>query len=559
MSQRLPAAAPDRILRETAVRIGSSPDLGETLRAVARAARRALGADRATCYVVEPEQDVVSAVYTTEEDPRRRAVVEAAAGRGPNDLPIWRVILSRPDPLLVIEDLSASAEVPRALAARLGSGALVGLRLEHRPVPDTAAPELLGTIFWSYRRPRTITAEDRSVALGLGSMAALALANARLHAQALHSLDRAEREAETDELTGLANRRGLDRRIEEAVARRAPGGRLSAIVLDLDGFAGINDRHGHCAGDDALRAVARAVEASLRPADLAGRLGGEEFLVLLPDTGSKGAWLVAERLRSRIADLSAAAERLTASLGVATMPDHAASAGELLRAADSAMYAAKATGRNRSLVFEPRAARSRVETSRLAQAGREAYLGSILTLAAAVDARDPSTHAHSATVARYAAAIAAALGLGGDRIEEVRVAGLLHDVGKVGVSDAVLLKPGPLTPADWSEMRRHPEVGAGLLVHPGLAEVREWILRHHERPDGGGYPGGLRAGRIPREALILGVADAYEAMTADRPYRRALTPAEARNELARHRGTQFDPEAVDAFLECLAADGAAKG
>ncbi len=261
---------------------------------------------------------------------------------------------------------------------------------------------------------------------------------------------------------------------------------------------------------------------------------------------------MAERLRSRIAELpTAPGVELSASFGVASFPLHAQSAGALVRAADSAMYSAKAIGRNRSVVFDPARARSRTESTRRAQASHEGYLGSVLALAAAMDARDPSTHAHSTTVAMYAAEIAARLGLDGDRVEEIRIAGLLHDIGKVGVSDAVLHKPSGLSEAENAEMRRHPEIGAKLLVHPGIADVRVWVLQHHERPDGRGYPVGLRGDRIRLESLILGVADAYEAMTADRPYRRSLDPAVARCELENGRGTQFDTRVLDAFLAYL--------
>jgi putative nucleotidyltransferase with HDIG domain len=183
----------------------------------------------------------------------------------------------------------------------------------------------------------------------------------------------------------------------------------------------------------------------------------------------------------------------------------------------------------------------------------------VLALAAAVDARDPSTHLHSQTVAAHAADIAGRLGLDGDRVEAVRVAGLLHDVGKVGVRDVVLRKPGPLTADEWEEMRRHPEIGAQLLVHPGLRDVREWVLRHHERPDGLGYPDGLAGGDVPLEARILAVADAYEAMTVDRPYRPALPVAAARAELEVGRGTQFDATVVEAFLAHLDALPAPSG
>ena len=549
-------AAPnaDRIIREVAAQMCASFDVGETLRATAVSARRALGADRATCYVCEVEPQVVARVYTTEADPRRRAFLERTVGTGLAELPIWRAQLAAPDTILAVEDVSGSDAIAPALAARLGAGALLAVVLEHPSVcaPGHRAP--LGALFMSYRLPRLFTDEDRSIASGLANLASLALANARLHAQTLQSLAAAERRAETDELTGLANRTTLERRLEAAVTDALRGGRrLSALVLDLDDFKRVNDRHGHGAGDVCLRAVARALEASLRPGDLAGRLGGEEFLVVLADTGAKGGWLVAERLRARIGGLQMhSGAELSASFGVASLPDQVTSAGELVRAAEHAMHEAKATGRNRSVVFSPQAAQAQAERSREAQRGREGYLDSVLALARAIDARDPATHAHSSTVATYAAAIADRLGLDGDRVEEVRIAGLLHDVGKVGVSDAVLQKPGPLDPHEWLEMRRHPEIGAKLLVHPSLADVREWILRHHERPDGLGYPGALVRHEIPVEALIIGVADAYEAMTADRPYRRALTADSARAELESGRGIQFDERVLDAFLDCLA-------
>ena len=551
---------PDRIVREAAARICASLDVEETMRAIADSAKRALGADRATCYVNEIDQQVVSGVYTTETDARRRAFVEASVGRGQRELPIWRVQLAQDGPMLVVEDVSRSQAVPASLRRGLGSGAFLGVLLEHGSVQEAPGRTILGTLFVTYREPRRISTEERSIAGGLANLATLALANARLHAQTLRSLHAAEHQAGTDELTGISNRRVVEEQLQTLAARAAERHEpLSVIVLDLDEFKAINDRHGHAVGDDCLRSVARAVTTSLRPGDRAGRVGGEEFLVVLPATGAKGAWLVAERLRARIRETPAAhGVALTASFGVASYPVHAQTPSALVRAADSAMYQAKAIGRDRSVLFNPGQARVRIENARLAQARHEGYLGSVLALAAAMDARDPSTHAHSTTVALYAAEIATRLGLDGDRVEEVRIAGLLHDIGKVGVSDAVLHKPGRLSDPESAEMRRHPEIGAKLLVHPDVAEVREWVLQHHERPDGRGYPQGLVAGQIHLEALILGVADAYEAMTADRPYRRSLDPAAARRELEDGRGTQFDERVLDAFLDHLDRPGGSR-
>ena len=158
------------------------------------------------------------------------------------------------------------------------------------------------------------------------------------------------------------------------------------------------------------------------------------------------------------------------------------------------------------------------------------------------------TARHSDTVGHYAEEIARELGLPEPRIARVRLAGILHDIGKVGVSDSILFKEGPLDEDEWEQMRRHPEIGARILGSSELADIREWVLAAHEQPDGKGYPRGLAGGEIPIEARIIGVADAYEAMIADRVYRPAIGPAAARDEQRRHAGTKYDAEVVDALI-----------
>jgi len=172
-----------------------------------------------------------------------------------------------------------------------------------------------------------------------------------------------------------------------------------------------------------------------------------------------------------------------------------------------------------------------------------------------IDIRDSGTAAHSETVGRYAGAIARELGLPSDLVERVRFGGIVHDVGKIGIPDSVLRKPGRLSADDWTEMRRHPEIGARVLRGANLDDIGEWVLAHHERPDGRGYPHGLRGNDIPLEARILAVADSYEAMTSDRVYRPALTPEVAREELVSCAGTQFDTRVVEAFLAVLDREG----
>ncbi len=540
----------DTIVREAAAMIGTSLDTGETLRAITDAARRALGADRASAYECDPVARVVVDVHTTEADPVVRRALEWARGRGPDELPLWRVLV-QDDPMVVVEDASEWPGLPAAVAARLGSGAIVGMRLERPPLTPGEPPACLGALFCSFGGPRAFSDDERSVARGLANIATLALANARTHAEALANLARAERLAEQDELTGLPNRRVLERRLDALDAAGADA-RFAAVILDLDDFKNVNAAHGRDGGDACLRAVAQTIETTLRPGDLASRIGGEEFVVLLPETGAKGAWLVAERLRARIADIPMpGGVPLTASVGIAAFPEHGLSVGDAVHAADAAMYVAKTSGRDRSVVFDPRSAREPAAGEGRPSAGHDGYVASVLALAAAVDARDPYTRAHSERVGAFAASIAGRIGMDGDRVEEVRIAGLLHDVGKVGISDAILFKPGPLTPAEWAEMRRHPEIGANLLVHPELAAVRAWVLHHHERPDGRGYPHGVAGAAVPPEALILGIADAYEAMTAERPYRSGMSEGSARAQLVAGRGTQFDADLVDAFLAVL--------
>ncbi|HEY8581533.1 MAG TPA: diguanylate cyclase [Capillimicrobium sp.] len=355
--------------------------------------------------------------------------------------------------------------------------------------------------------------------------------------------------ARRDALTGLLNRRGYSEAMGVEMARATRTGQpLSIVLADIDHFKAINDRHGHSEGDEALIAVAVACDRVRRTTDHIARIGGEEFAFILPGTDPAGATVFAERLRREIArELEAIGIPGTASAGVASYPHHAATGDALLDAADRALYLAKDLGRDRCVLYS-----TGVADELAARRGQEptttGQLDAVLLLAETLDLRDPSTARHSQTVATLCQATAEQLGLETERVERVRLAGLLHDIGKIGVADALLHKPGALTDEEYEEVKRHAEIGARILLGAGLRDLAGWVLHHHERPDGRGYPAGLQADEIPLEARILSVADAYEAMVADRPYSPAVAPEAAAAELRACAGAQFDDEVVAAFL-----------
>jgi len=364
--------------------------------------------------------------------------------------------------------------------------------------------------------------------------------------------------ARTDSLTEMLNRRGfreaLDLELERA---RRSGGPVTVVVGDLDDLREVNDRSGHHVGDAALRRTGRILAEGTRATDVAARVGGDEFAIILPDTDHQHAMVTAERLRCQLQrEFSSQTVPITISFGIASFPAHGETAAALLHAGDDALYAAKAGGRDRSVIHSPELRELATRKPYAAHLAGERYLGVVRDLAEAVDLRFSGSARHSETVGRYAAMMGQALGLPEQRVQRLRLAGVLHDIGKVAVPDTILHKPGALTDDEWATICRHPELGAQILDHPGLEDIRDWVGTHHERPDGQGYPLGREGAAVSLEARILAVADAYEAMTSDRPYRAALGPAAARAELERHAGGQFDPDVVRALLAVLERESA---
>ena len=364
----------------------------------------------------------------------------------------------------------------------------------------------------------------------------------------------AMRLALTDPVTGLGNHRHfhdrLDRDLNDAEQKGMP---LSVCVLDIDNFKELNDRLGHPKGDLVLAQVA----TRLRQDGEAFRIGGDEFAILLPGRDEHEAAKVADGVLQRVALLQAApgvAVRLSA--GVATYPQVGVDRSEVFAVADQALYLAKGSGKGNVQVYRPDLTELPAVAGLADMPNRDSRLRAAASLAHAVDARDAYTGRHSYVVGELAALVAQQLGLESEEIELVRLAGSLHDLGKLAIPEEILRKPGPLTGAEKLVLRRHPQIGYRMLRSLGVEPVSTWVLHHHERWDGRGYPHGLSGEQIPLGSRIILVVDDYNAMTRDRVYRSRVTHEVAIAELERNAGAQFDPRVVSVFVQSVAREEA---
>jgi diguanylate cyclase (GGDEF)-like protein len=364
--------------------------------------------------------------------------------------------------------------------------------------------------------------------------------------------DELERQATTDPITGLLNHRYGDMALGEALQRaRSHGSPLSVLIGDIDDFKLFNDTFGHPLGDEVLRLVAGVFRQMSGDSAVASRYGGDEFLVILPSADKAAATAFAERLAAAIGEIEFQAKDgtrvpISLSLGLASFPEDTESKDHLLAVADAAAYEAKrlgAIGRQ-----EPRlVAADEVRT--------ESVFGALDSLVQAIQYRDRYTKTHSDLVAEYAAKLALRAGLSDEAVRAIRIAGVLHDVGKLIVPDDILKKPGPLTAEEYEVIQRHPLVGEALIREtPFLEDVIQAVGCHHERYDGSGYPRGLCGDEIPLLGRALAIADVYSAMSLDRPYRKALSVDEIIAEIRAGAGTRFDPHLVEVFVEMLQAE-----
>lgn len=436
---------------------------------------------------------------------------------------------------LIIEDL-AQQQISRIDKLKLEEGVRSSIH-----VPLFYKGKVFGTINLSSVRPKAYGEWEKEILEHLIGQIAGAIMNAHLYEQI-------QEESRLDALTELFNRRYFNERLDEEIdRRRRHGGAFSLAICDLDFFKNYNDRYGHVAGDELLREIGRLIKNSVRTVDLAFRYGGDEVVILLPDTELEDAFSVVDRVRKNIEEeMKKRKISLTASFGLASWPMDGVRVNEILDVADAAAFEAKRRGGNRCISSNKILKLPQTETE---VKDEKAIFDIICSLITALEARDIYTSGHSREVNKYALILGEAIGLSKEELIHLSRAALLHDVGKIGIKNGILSKTGRLTEEEWKRMKEHSQKSVEIIISiPSLHYCRRAILHHHERWDGTGYPSGLKGKEIPLEARILAIADAFSAMVSARPYRPAMSYQEALLELKREAGKQFDPELVEAFV-----------
>jgi diguanylate cyclase (GGDEF)-like protein/putative nucleotidyltransferase with HDIG domain len=473
--------------------------------------------------------------------------------------PIIRWLSLQKEPLLTREEIELKPEFKGLWESEkeeledLKAQVLVGIKMQN---------ELIGVLLLSAKESgNPFTDEDYELLTTLANEAAVAIKNARAYGEA-------KTEAVKDELTGLFNYRFFQDFLDKEIARSKKTGQVfSLILMDIDFFKTYNDIHGHLAGDAALAKMGETIRRSIRASDVAARYGGDEFAVILPDADAPTALSAAERIRRNFQKSFRGAGYesmlLTVSMGVASYPQDARTKQQLLSFADRALYLAKNQGRNRICLYSAEIADTSSAAATIEKAAEteadflkkqieDTYLATVYTLAAVINARDNYTYKHSEMVTLYAIELAKALKLSEEKKEMVRLAAMLHDIGKIGTPEYILNKPGPLTPDEREIVQRHVSIAEAIINQmPFLRRVAPIILHHHEAFDGSGYPHRLRGEEIPFESRILAIADAFHAMTSDRPYRQAMKTEEAIEQLRTLAGKQFDPHLVPVFVKLI--------
>jgi len=524
----------------------------EAMLSVARAVSEMTSTNKMLTHALERVNEAIpadkSCIYTLDRE-KRHLIMKACSGvsdknmRRYASLPLsegqFKNLLQWTSPVVPFEDIFGR-ETVRKMKLALGRNRSQSYTVAPLRIKDT----VIGILYIVSDEDRIFTGDDIELIRALSYEIAIGIDNAEL-------LERTIAMSLTDELTGLYNRRHFYDSLEMEMYRTKRYGHPFSIALfDLNGFKEYNDRFGHAHGDSVLQMFAKALKSSSRKTDIVCRYGGDEFSIILPSTDDKTAKDIVERFRSRWSNICekkapANASPMGFSCGIVEFPHNSESADGLVFLADAAMYCAKTGIENSSVTA---AEISAISSDVL----RSATRNHIYALAATVDAKDPSTYGHSKRVADMAEKIGKAIGLPPKELSRIYAAALLHDIGKIGVPDSLLTKPGRPTPQEWTILKRHSSEGAKIVGYVGeLNDLVPIILHHHEWYNGKGYPDELQGKDIPIGARITSVADAYDTMTTERPYRKIVSSEQACEELIRCSGTQFDPTIVKIWCKAV--------
>lgn len=420
--------------------------------------------------------------------------------------------------------------------------------------------EIVGVLLLSAKeRRRTFHASEISFLQTVCSIASIAMKNAGLY-------EKMFREARIDPLTGVYNYRFFVEQLEKQF-RSCGRECLTLLYADADDFKLYNQLYGVGEGDQALCRIGEVITRCVGDGGTVFRTSGKVFAVLLPHQDAHRAGMLAREIEARVTRINEAPERrrlkpVSVSIGICTAPYAASSAKELMDNADLAVYNAKQGGKAQVVVFRgasdlvPQQLAERVDAivDRIERGDGEYRnaLSMISALTAAIDAKDHYTYAHSKNVARYAASLAVAAGLNDDQVRTIYAAGLLHDIGKISIPETILNKTGKLTPEEYRIMQGHVNNSIEMIRHlPEMDYLIPATLGHHERWDGKGYPRGIAGEEIPITARCLSVADVFDALTTDRPYRKGMPLEEALTRMEAEAGTQFDPQLVHTFAKLV--------
>lgn len=428
-------------------------------------------------------------------------------------------------------------------------------------VPLKCRGVLIGLILLTSKQDNTAyTLEDFNLLKDFGASTATAIDNA-------YNYRRTQPQATTDDLTGLYNTRYLYQYLPTVVTRKS-GKVVSVFIIDVDFFRVYNDLYGHLEGDKALRRIAALIKTMIGEHGICARYGGEEFVVVLPDKNLTSAFEIAEKIRCKVQQMFFGTSQhdrrfLSVSIGLCAYPTAAPSQEELMMRADLALFSAKNSGKNKTVIYSPKLSvkgkqglkdfsevtpYELIASLNSSQTGAT-YTATLYALTAAIDAKDRFTFSHSQNVARFASALAAKLGMDPMHVSVISEAGLLHDIGKIGIPEHILAKPEPLTTQEYAIMQQHVDMSIAIVKHlPSLNYVAPAIMAHHERWDGQGYPRGLKSDQIPISARCLAIADCFDAIISKRPYKDALPVDVALKEIEDCAGTHFDPQIAATFV-----------